>query len=139
MPILVFPPILLAFSEDSETFLFKICYLLLIQNKTKQKNKIKQPSFSRDNFRIYGLLSPNSIIYEYSPFSNSSYSLIHTTCTRAGVLFYVYLFERERECMCMYAEEGRGCGVVQRIQSRLCADSTEPDVGLKLRNCEIMT
>ena len=41
----------------------------------------------------------------------------------------IYLRERERE-----AERGR-----QRIQSGLCADSREPDVGLKLMNCEIMT
>ena len=27
----------------------------------------------------------------------------------------------------------------KRIPSRLCADSREPDVGLKLRNREIMT
>ena len=27
----------------------------------------------------------------------------------------------------------------QRIRSRLCADSSEPDVGLELTNCEIMT
>ena len=27
----------------------------------------------------------------------------------------------------------------QRIQSRLCSDSTEPDVGLELTNCEIVT
>ena len=27
----------------------------------------------------------------------------------------------------------------QRIPSRLCADSSEPDVGLELMNCEIMT
>ena len=27
----------------------------------------------------------------------------------------------------------------QRIQSRLCADNTEPDVGLEFTNSEIMT
>ena len=27
----------------------------------------------------------------------------------------------------------------QMIQSRLCADSSEPDVGLELTNCEMMT
>ena len=50
------------------------------------------------------------------------------------IFFNVYLFLRERA----WAGEGqrkRG----QRIQSRLCADSSEPNVGLELTNCEIMT
>ena len=39
--------------------------------------------------------------------------------------------ERERE-----RERGREGG---RIPSRLCAVSTEPDAGLELTNCEIVT
>ena len=35
-------------------------------------------------------------------------------------------------------EKGQGEGG-QRILSRLCADSREPDAGLELRNREIMT
>ena len=51
--------------------------------------------------------------------------------------FNVYLFLRERE-----RESTSGGGTErggQRIQSELCADSNEPDVGLKLMNCETMT
>ena len=47
---------------------------------------------------------------------------------------YVLLREREREC-----KEGRGLGGRQRIPSRLCADSREPDAGLELTNRETMT
>ena len=47
------------------------------------------------------------------------------------VVSKVYLFERERG---RGRERGR-----QRIRSRLFADSREPDVGLELRNWEIMS
>ena len=40
-------------------------------------------------------------------------------------------------CMCEQ-ERGRESGG-ERIPSRLLADSTEPDAGLKLMKCEIMT
>ena len=43
--------------------------------------------------------------------------------------------EREREHKWRRGRQRGG----QRIQSRLCADSSEPDVGLKLTNREIMT
>ena len=50
----------------------------------------------------------------------------------------VCLFLRERAHTHVQAGEGqRRWG--QRIQSRLCADSSEPDVGLELANYEIMT
>ena len=52
-------------------------------------------------------------------------------------IIYMFLFIFERECVC---EQGRGRERGrQRIQSRLCADSNEPDVGLRLTNREIMT
>ena len=47
-------------------------------------------------------------------------------------LFYFLMF-------IYFWESGRTEGEGQRIQSGLCADSKEPDVGLKLTNCEIMT
>ena len=47
--------------------------------------------------------------------------------------------ERERESMCM-CEQGRSRQRGgERILSRLHAASTEPDVGLKLMDCEVMT
>ena len=49
----------------------------------------------------------------------------------------MFLFEREREHA---HEQGRGRqSGEQRIRSRLCTDSSEPDVGLKLMNHEIVT
>ena len=43
--------------------------------------------------------------------------------------------ERNREC-----KQGRGKERGrERIPSRICTVSTEPDVGLKPMNCEIMT
>ena len=51
------------------------------------------------------------------------------------VLFYVYLFSRDRARV---GKEQRERGR-QRIPSRLCADRTEPIVGLSLTNREIMT
>ena len=52
-------------------------------------------------------------------------------------IIYMFLFIFERESVC---EQGRGRERGrQRIQSRLCADSNEPDVGLRLTNREIMT
>ena len=50
---------------------------------------------------------------------------------------FIYLFLRERE-----RERDRGRGREkgrERIPSRLCADSAEPNVGLSLMNHEIMT
>ena len=54
---------------------------------------------------------------------------------RNRLFFSVYLFLREREST-------SGAGVQrrkQRVQSRLHTDSSEPCVGLKLTNWEIMT
>ena len=52
--------------------------------------------------------------------------------------------ERERERERTHAsgggtEKGSQRLGIQRIQSRFCADSREPHVGLKLTNFEIMT
>ena len=47
----------------------------------------------------------------------------------------MFVFERERQ---RESKRGRG-GEGQRLRSRLCADSTEPDEGLELTNREIMT
>ena len=50
--------------------------------------------------------------------------------------FNVYLYLRERARAGEGQTEGdRG----SKAGSRLCADSREPDMGLKLTNCEIMT
>ena len=54
-----------------------------------------------------------------------------------NVFFYVYLFFRQRETE---HEQGRGRERGRhRIRNRLQALSTEPDAGLKLTDCEIMT
>ena len=58
--------------------------------------------------------------------------------------FNVYLFilrERERECVSRGGaeREGERERERERIPSRLCADSAEPDVGLKITNHEILT
>ena len=53
------------------------------------------------------------------------------------VYIFFYLFFKERDTESMRgrgAERGR-----QRIPSNLCAISTEPDAGLRLTNCEIVT
>ena len=50
---------------------------------------------------------------------------------------FIFETERERERENEW-ERGREGGR-QRIQSRLHANSREPDVGLKLTTCEIMT
>ena len=52
-------------------------------------------------------------------------------CFFLSVFFKVYLsvFERKRE----------NTGQRERIPSRLCTVRAEPDAGLKLTNCEIMT
>ena len=48
------------------------------------------------------------------------------------------MIERERERVRTKWGRGRDRRE-QRIPSRLCADSTEADVGLELTDCEIMT
>ena len=52
------------------------------------------------------------------------------------IFFFEFIFERERE----QAQVGEGqIERRQRIPSRVCAVSAEPDVGLELMNHEIMT
>ena len=51
----------------------------------------------------------------------------------------LFLREREREREGVRAGEGQRERGRQRIQSRLCADSREPSVGLELMNCEIQS
>ena len=53
----------------------------------------------------------------------------HVWVTDYYLLKFIYFGEREHGI-----EKGR-----QRIPSRLCTISAEPDVGLELRNHEIMT
>ena len=48
------------------------------------------------------------------------------------------MFEREREREGAHAGKGRERGR-ERISSRLHVVSTEPDAGLELTSCEIMT
>ena len=55
--------------------------------------------------------------------------IIHM-CIHVYIYFNGYLFLRERDGISGGGAERRG----QRIQSRLCADSGEPDVGLELTN-----
>ena len=49
----------------------------------------------------------------------------------------LFIFERDRESM--LAGEGQGETERKRIPSRLHAASTEPDMGLKLTICEMVT
>ena len=51
-------------------------------------------------------------------------------------IFLMFIFEKER-AQAGVQKQGRRRG--QRTWSGLCADSSEPDVGHELRNCEIMT
>ena len=50
-------------------------------------------------------------------------------------IYFKCLFIFGRECKWGRGREQGG----QKIQSRLCTDSREPNMGLKLTNCEIMT
>ena len=52
--------------------------------------------------------------------------------------FFKCLFIFEREIDRVEGQRGRERGR-QRMQSRLCADSREPDAGLELTNPEIVT
>ena len=54
------------------------------------------------------------------------------------IFLNVYLFLREREKGQRVSRGGTERGG-QRIRSGLCAESREPDVGLKLTNLKIMT
>ena len=51
----------------------------------------------------------------------------------------VYLFLREAETECEWVGAEREGGTESEASSRLRAVSTEPDVGLQLTSCEIMT
>ena len=52
------------------------------------------------------------------------------------IIYKVYLFIlRKTECV----SRGRAKTETERIPSRLCMASAEPDVELELMNCEIMT
>ena len=51
---------------------------------------------------------------------------------------YLFIFEREGERESTRTS-GEGQRERERILSRLHAVSTEPDLGLELTNCEIMT
>ena len=54
--------------------------------------------------------------------------------------FNVYLFLRETETECEWGRGGEREGDTEpKAGSRLRAGSTEPDTGLKLTSCEIMT
>ena len=53
--------------------------------------------------------------------------------------FYVFLRERKRERVRVSRGEAERERGGQRIPGRLRADSTEPDAGLELTNCEIVT
>ena len=60
--------------------------------------------------------------------------------------YNLFIFEREREYACMsragsvcVGEGGGEARERERISSRLHSFSDEPNAGLNLRNCEIMT
>ena len=56
------------------------------------------------------------------------------------IFFNVYLLLRDRETQSMSrGRVERGGDTQSEAGSRLCAVSTEPDMGLELTNCEIMT
>ena len=48
-------------------------------------------------------------------------------------IFFLRERERERKRKCDWGRER------ERIPSRLCATSTEPEAGLELMNCEMMS
>ena len=54
-------------------------------------------------------------------------------------LFLMFTFERERETECEQGVAEREGDTESKAGSRLWAVSTEPDTGLKLTDCEIMT
>ena len=63
---------------------------------------------------------------------------------KAEIFKYLFLFLREREHMCEQKrrereEQKRSRERRERIPSRLCGVSAEPNVGLYLMNREIMT
>ena len=61
---------------------------------------------------------------------------LYTGVVKVFFFKFIYLFwEREHE----WAQAGEGQKEGDGIPSRLCAISTEPDVGLEPTNCEIMT
>ena len=85
-------------------------------------------------------LSPINMSGVFKPEICKNFKLItsrlfwNRNCFMFLIFFNVYLFfkrDREQEM----GRERRG----QRIQSRLCTDSIEPDVGPEFTNCEIMT
>ena len=53
--------------------------------------------------------------------------------------FHVYLFLRETETECEWVGAKREGGTESEAGSRLRAVRTEPDAGLELTDCEIMT
>ena len=65
----------------------------------------------------------------------AGYLCVHLSTGRI-LFFFSFFKERERESKC---KQGRGRERRERIPSRLCADSTEPHVGLNLKNLKIMT
>ena len=58
--------------------------------------------------------------------------LLYSSSSSSSLNVYLFL---ERESTSGAGTERGG----QRIRSRLCADSSKPDAGLELMNCEIMT
>ena len=56
------------------------------------------------------------------------------------MLIYLFILrERESESVCAHASRGGAEGQRERIPNSLCAVGTEPDIGLDLINCEIMS
>ena len=59
--------------------------------------------------------------------------------TLPATLSFIFLFKMLIFFERVQVGEGQRAGGRERIRSRLCTDSREPDAGLELMNCEIMT
>ena len=83
----------------------------------------------------HGILSPS-----YTPGREEKLlfnkHLLSTYYMRKMYFFKFIYLEKERERV---QERGRERGRLPRIPSRLCVVSAEPEMGLNLTNCKIMT
>ena len=89
------------------------------------------------------LLEPTKVEKTQSRIEWMLESHLVTTYIRSLIYYYYFLmfiFERQREHMCTRASRGKAERKEDRTPSKFCtAVSAEPDAGLKLTNCEIMS
>ena len=76
---------------------------------------------------VCGFSEPQTMSLPLSPFLPLTISLTISLLSYLFLLLFFPVFFRERE------REG------ERVPSRLCTVNAEPDMGLELMNCEIMT